>query len=442
MWQIFKLLLRNFSDLYKSRQLYKIIVFFSSSVLLGLLAGYLLNTANDGLLVKGSDESIVYLLAGLFMLPFIRIVLPAYKPLRRIVLHYHPVSSFNKMIINLFIDMLSGFFIFLFIFLLTITIISKDFNLKLLIQGYLLIITSHLFRRIFQNIIENRYDLRSSVTMALLIILVFSISFFKRPYMPSNFDWALMISGLSVFLLFFIESKTPGQNRSFLHLKKSTVKNIFWQFLFYNRAVRLSLIIGLTLKIVFFITDMFFVRHTGRHILDGNLLYWILIAAPTIHFSYVFNNLWGHYRILWLQLRIHSGNDWKEYLNIFYKLISIPLVIDMVISLVFLLILWNDKLFVISFYLVSLFFLSCFSFYWSFVSPAYATDSAVFKIAHSPKGNFICLLGTGLLYLMKIDSWFYMLIPFYIFLSVLFILKIKSDLEKNERNIFPTLFSA
>ncbi len=79
MWQTIKLLLRNFSDLYISRQLYKIIVFFSSSVLLGFFAAYLLNTANEGLLAYNSDELIVYLLAGLFILPFIRIVVPAYN---------------------------------------------------------------------------------------------------------------------------------------------------------------------------------------------------------------------------------------------------------------------------------------------------------------------------------------------------------------------------
>ena len=288
MWQIIKLLLRNFSDLYISKQLYKIVVFLSSSVLLGFFAAYLLNNANDGLLVKNSDELIVYLLAGLFILPFVRIVVPAYKPLRRVVLHYHPVSSINKMIINLVIDMLSGFFVFLFIFLLVISIIAKDFNLKLLTQGYLLIITSHLFRRIFQNIIENRYSFRSSVMMVLLVILFFLISFFKRPFEPSNFPWTLIIFGFSVFLLFLAESITPGQNRAFIFFRKSTIKNIFWQLLFYNKSVRMSLSIGLIVKIAFFTADMLLSKHTGGHILDGNLLYWIFIAAPTFHFFVYF----------------------------------------------------------------------------------------------------------------------------------------------------------
>lgn len=441
MWQIIKLLLRNFSDLYISKQLYKIVVFFSSSVLLGFFAAYLLNTANEGLLAYNSDELIVYLLAGLFILPFIRIVVPAYKPLRKVVLHYHPVSSINKMVINLVIDILSGFFIFLFIFLLVISIIAKDFNLKLLIQGYLLIITSHLFRRIFQNIIENKYSIRSSVMMVLLVILFFLISFFKRPFEPSNFPWTLIIFGFSVFLLFLAESITPGQNRALIFFRKSTIKNIFWQLLFYNKSVRMSLSIGLIVKIAFFTADMLLSKHTGRHILDGNLLYWIFIAAPTFHFSYVFNNLWGHYPSLWLQLKLHSGNDWKEYFNIFYKTISVPLMLDLIISLGFLLTLWGDKLFVFSFYLISLIFLSCFSLYWSFVRPAIMTDSAIFKIAHSPTGNFICLVGASFLYLMKINPWFYLIIPFYLFISILLLLRVKNDLVLNKHNIFSPLFS-
>ncbi len=337
--------------------------------------------------------------------------------------------------------MLSGFFIFLFIFLLTITIIAKDFNLKLLIQGYLLIITSHLFRRIFQNVIENRYNLRSSVMMVLLIILFFLISFFRPPFEPSNFHWTLIIFGFSVFLMFLTDSLTPEQNRTVIFFRKSTIKNTFWQLLFYNRSVRISLSIGLIVKIVFFIADMLLSKHTGRHILDGNLLYWIFIAAPTFHFSYVFNNLWGHYPSLWLQLKLHSGNDWKEYFNIFYKTISIPLILDLVISLGFLLTLWEDKIFVLSYYLIALIFLCCFSLYWSFVRPAIMTDSAIFKIAHSPTGNFICLLGASFLYLMKINLWFYLIIPFYLFISILLLLRVKNDLVLNKHNIFSPLFS-
>jgi len=441
MWQIFKLLLKNFFGLKKSKRLYKRIIFPFSSVLIGILIGYLLNEAGDGLLTKSSDELITFLLTALFLLPFLRIIFPAYRPLRRIVLSYYPVSHFNKMIINLIIDMLSGFFIFLFIFLLTLSIISKDFNIKFLIQSYLLVISSHLLRTIVQNLIENRYNLRSFILINIMLIMILIISLFRHPFEPSNFNWTLIIFGLSVFILLLIESTVPFQTRSAIYLKRLPVKNIFWQLIIYNKGVRMSLIIGLIVKIVFFISDILFVKRTGRHIMDGNLLYWIFIAAPTIHFSYVFNNLWGNYRFLWLHLKLHFDNDWHEYFITFYKIIFIPLLIDMVISLIFLIILWNNKVFVISYYLLSLVFLCCFSIYWSFVCPAYLTDSAIFNIAHSPKGNFICLVVTGFLYLMKINSWFYLLAPFLIVISVSLLLKLRFDIKMNKWDVYLPLFS-
>lgn len=440
MWQIFKLLSKLFLGSYKSRQFYNRIILIGASILLGVISGLALNKLSH-LIIQDIDRLKVYILTGLLILPFMRIILPAYKPLRMIVPDYYPVSGFNKLIINLIIDILSDFFVFLIIFLLMITLIYRELSIEFLVQGYLLIITSHLLRRIMQNLIEYKYNIKSFLFVAVTFSILLAIFFLKNPCEPSNLIWAIILFGLTFFINFLTEGLLPVQIKSGVSTIRLPVKNIFWHLLLYNRSVRVSLIIAVALKIILLTSDLFFLRKTGRHILDGNLLYWVFFVAPTFYFSYVFNNLWGYYRSLWLQLKIHFDNDWIEYFNIFFRIIVKPLMIDIIITIIFLLVLWDIKLFALSYYFLSLIFLCCFSIYWSFECPAYMTESSIFKIAHSPKGNFFCFLATGVLYLLKINPWLYLLVPVYLLVSVLLLIRVKNNILGNRWDVYKPLFS-
>lgn len=441
MRHIINFLLNNYTGLKDPKKRTTKILIAACAVISGLLAGCILNGFVMGPVISSAEKLQDHFLVILFIFPLVRMLFPVYKLLPDIVKSYYPVSNINKMVINILMDILSDFFIFLFIFLVFVTMISEDLTFLFLIRAYLILLGSHLLRRIIQNIIENRYTPGSYLLISLVILISAGFSLFL---FFSGLSGLIKTTGIFMIILlsdYLVETACRVQRLSFSSITDMPVKNIYRRLLFFNKNVRVSLIISGIVRLAFFVTDLIFVKRTGRHIMDGNLLYWIFIVAPVYYFSYVFNNLWGYYRSLWLQLKIHHVNDWRPYFRVFYRLLITPLLPDIVISLTFLLILWDEKLFALSYYLTSLIFLSCFAIHWSFLYPAYMTNASVFKVSNTPLGNFFCLFSTGLLFLMKLDPWFFLLIPVYMLMSVYMVIKVKQNIEKDHYDLFLPLFT-
>lgn len=432
---------RNFFKYQTLSSFFRKIVLFCFTIIFGYISGRLLDISGNELLTTKSDEILKILFIGLLALPFLRIIIPFYQPLRNTIKGYYPVAIYNKFLISVILDLLSDFFLFLFLFLFVFSIVSQIFNFRLLVYSSLLVLSSHLCRRVVQKLIEFRYSLYFYLVTALIIVLLIFFSINKPPYESSNIVWILILFSILLLLDVILENsiqeqKSKGKNLTFLSLG-----NIYSQLIIYNKAVRISLSVGFSMKILMFLFDAFLLKKTGRHLLDGNILYWIFIASPIFYFSYVFNNFWGSYPYLWLRIRISAENGWIEYLKVFFKTISIPLLVDSVVTLIFLLVIWDNQIFIISYYLLSLIFLCCFSLYWSFKSPVLVNTPTIFKISHSPEGNFFCMVGTGLLYLLRIDVIFYLLIPLYIIISMMLVLIVKSKIKKDEMEVYVNIFS-
>jgi len=437
---IFKIWLKNCFKFEKASDYLVIFILILTAVFSGIVIGKIVD--DNSIVVSSNKQVIDIILINkiLLLITILRMVIPNYEPLGNLILDYHPVSVIKKFIINISIELLNKYFLFVFLFLLTISIVSKEFNTLILIQSVLFVLEVHLIRRIIQLIIENKYSSiisLFSLFSGMLIILIFLLS---PPWIPGNLLSVSIILGLSI-LINILLSDTNHPVRSFSYINSLPLKGIFNQLLIFNNSVRISLIAGMLLKFSLLGIDLLLLKTRGRHLLDGNILYWIFIASPIIYFTYVYYNIWGYYRELWLKIRFIAANDWTAYFKIYLKLVYLPLLIDTSISLLILLILWDNKLFVLVYYLTAVLFLICFSFYWSFKNPVYQISSTIFKMSSSPKGNLICMFCMGILYLMSLTPILYLLVPLFFALSYMLILKARFNLINDKFEVYTHLFN-
>jgi hypothetical protein len=171
-------LLNNYIGLKDPKKRTIKILIAACAVISGLLAGCILNGFVMGPVISSAEKLQDHFLVILFIFPLVRMLFPVYKLLPDIVKSYYPVSNINKMVINILMDILSDFFIFLFIFLVFVTMISEDLTFLFLIRAYLILLGSHLLRRIIQNIIENRYTPGSYLLISLVILISAGFSLF------------------------------------------------------------------------------------------------------------------------------------------------------------------------------------------------------------------------------------------------------------------------
>ena len=134
-------------------------------------------------------------------------------------------------------------------------------------------------------------------------------------------------------------------------------------------------------------------------------------------FTYVYNNTWGYWKNIWLNLELRSGY-YRDMIAVSLRLLAIPLLIDTLITLPVLLLGWSDSVFILLFYSLSILFLTFASVFWSVVSPIPVKSTFQFRSNSSILGSIISIISVTTLSLMKLNYWFYIFIPVYLVLTI------------------------
>ncbi|MFA5418635.1 MAG: hypothetical protein WC341_09270, partial [Bacteroidales bacterium] len=108
----------------------------------------------------------------------------------------------------------------------------------------------------------------------------------------------------------------------------------------------------------------------------------------------------------------------KQLLRQHIKLMVLPLVADMVITLPLLYLTWDKPIYILAFYFTSVIFLIPMSFVWSLFTPKKINSTFQLKGSTSQFSVFVTMAGVLLITTLRINAWFYMIIPFYILIAV------------------------
>ncbi len=123
----------------------------------------------------------------------------------------------------------------------------------------------------------------------------------------------------------------------------------------------------LILKASFLGLDLLVFRKTGAHLFSLNELSIFLLYAyisPILMFTNVFNNTWGFWKNIFLNIETRAG-EYQLLMYLGLKLMAIPLLIDMAITVPFIILEGDNIELLLVLYATSMVYLVILSFLWS-----------------------------------------------------------------------------
>lgn len=129
-----------------------------------------------------------------------------------------------------------------------------------------------------------------------------------------------------------------------------------------------------------------------------------------ILFTYVFNNTWGMWKALWIQLELRSGDPRSLLLPVF-RLMALPVLADALLGLPLLAWIWGPDLSILLFYIISLVLLACWSAAWSLLLPMRIESVFQLKGSTSAVSSLISVAAVILLSFVRMGGWAWLLAP-------------------------------
>jgi hypothetical protein len=378
------------------------------------LAG-IINKAYLGDMGSFKPQTIInYSLVAIVGFVLLRMIFPRYKPQRQYLPKFYPLSRFQHYLLSVVSDLTKPLIIGIAMFVSICSLYLYDSKITFLVLGLSALITAQLLRRLVQYGIDYRKNSLGNAlfAMAWVIPVLLSANY------TFLFQYILIVSLLLPFYLFaigYLLELTILENRKSQMAGGTKSSNLYLKLLINNPKARLILLFGIGFKSFLLIADFYMFRSKGKHMFDGQLVYW-MFASPLLLFTYVFNNVWGFWKAIWFNYELRTGS-YKEMTHFVARLLVLPILIDVLITLPLLLLTWDQTRFILLFYVVSLLFLIAFSFLWSLLFPMSVITSFQMRGNSSFVSSMVSMVAVVFLSLLKLNNWFYILIPFYLFLS-------------------------
>ncbi len=375
----------------------------------------IINKAIQGETGHVTPQTVInYALAAILGFVLFRMIFPRYKPQKQYLPKFYPLSRLQHYLISVVSDLTKPLLVGIAFFMVICFLYLQDLKFTFLFLGLSALVTGQLLRRLVQYGIDFRKRSVGNVLFALswvipLVLIVYFASL--SPY----------IRVLSFFVPVYLFAIGYLLELTILENSKSQIAggawtgNLYLKLLVNNPKARLILMVGILFKVFLLSGDYMMFNNKGKHMFDGQLVYWIF-ASPLILFTYVFNNVWGYWKSIWLNFELRTGS-YKEMTQFVARLLVIPLLLDAAITLPVLLMSWNLAQFVVIFYIVSLLCLISCSFLWSLLFPISIRNTFQMRGTSSFVSSLVSMVAVISLSLLKLNYWFYILIPFYLFLS-------------------------
>lgn len=374
---------------------------------------------------------------------FFRGFFPTYKPVPSLFKKFHPLNSRFRFILNYLSDFVSLYFFVMSAFIISYVFFSTEMNLG---YSYLIIVTllgSHMLRRSFQTIIENKksFSLLNSISISVAIVISAISIWSFLDYQVSTIWLGTGLIIAFILITYTIEEKSDNEvtNVSVTNGNNKSIWNISLNLFLKNKFVRTPIIFGLSFKIIILTLDILIYSKSGIHF-GNNLFIVFLFASPIIIFTYIFNNVWGYYKNYWFVIdqRLSGG---KSIFKMYVYILWLPILVDMIISLTYLIISPSNLLFEgLVMYFISLITLTIGGFIWSMFNPSSVEQGLSFKVNTTILGSITSIIVVSSFMLLFISPWFYLIVPIYLILSVGIYLWMTSVYPRKRFYIFQNIY--
>ncbi|MBJ6116731.1 hypothetical protein JAO76_00910 [Pontibacter sp. BT310] len=411
----------------------------------GWLFSYMLEQAQNG-----GDTSVTEVIRyiNLFVLgiTIIRGFFPAYVPKLDLIPRLYPIKPLKRFWVELPVELFSPFNFVLVNFLFLLFILSPSYTFMYLLQSIIVLLTAHVTKRSLQVLVERkmRWLHLNFISAAVLAAAFVALQARLPMYIPANgwMELVVHLASLGAFLgaNYFLELAAMEPKRKVVNYSHNKHRSLSWRLFKNSKQARQLLLFGIALKLIILAADAAVFTAKGIHIYDKNLTIWIFFG-PAIIYSYVFNNVWGFYKNLWLTVERTSGSA-KDFFKASLIPLRVPLLIDAALLAAYIAFFnHEDAVFLVLMYAASVLVLTPLGILASFVSPKVVKGSMMsFSAKTSYLYNMLSLLLVGLLLLPLLHPLLYILYPVLIAVAVFAMIAVLRESRRYKYELFGKLF--
>lgn len=381
-------------------------------------------------LISGLGAFLVWLTA-------LRSFIPNYQPLFYPIPNHWPVSPSQRYIVSVLHDFQKRFFFYVVLGIVLTMSLQQTLDWMVGIYWLSCLFGAQFLVRLIQYGIDFKYKQSRQLFICYGITTVLLIGLFLGRSDQTILYFGVMATAMVWFVLGYILSiqpKEPSRRTKRWFTSWGSMKALI-----YNKKARIPLLMAMILKTVLLVATVWLEQKKGKSVMDQNFFF-CLFYSPTIYLTYVFNNVWGFWRMNFVSLYIRSG-EVKDYVKEFFRLIQFPLVFDLITTLIAISALSYNQAIMLIFYLTSFVLTLALSLVSSFLVPKKVDSSFQMRGGTSQRMAFLMMLFIGALVTIKINAWFYILIPTYLILAVICIANLKGILRSRRHKIFRDLFT-
>ncbi|MDX5421757.1 MAG: hypothetical protein LPK07_10145 [Hymenobacteraceae bacterium] len=409
---------------------------------------FLLQKAHGDNFIPGVEQTLEY--ANLFLLAIIILkgFFPAYVPKAEIIQRIFPVGPLQKFKTEFLVELVSPFYFILLNFLLFLFLMSPAYTLVHFLQSVLVLLTAHVTLRSLQVFVERKirwthsHFISAAVMAGAFIALQVRVPMFK----PSE-DWLMLIvhmAALGFFVCsnYFLEKAATEPRRKVVTYSDNSRRSLGWRLFKNHKLAKQMLIFGLAFKVIILAIDALSLSKAGEHIFEKSVSLWLFVG-PLVIYSYVFNNIWGFYRNLWLTVERANGKA-KDFVKASLVPLRVPLLLDAVITAAYVAVFNHEQaLFIVAMYMGAVLVLTPLGLISSFVSPK-AVKGGVFSFSAKASYlfNFLAIILFGMLFLPLIHPLLYLVYPLLIGGVLFALVAVMREYPKYKYKLFETLYKA
>jgi hypothetical protein len=330
--------------------------------------GYFLADAVDNILNFIEISTIIqFIKYFIYFSLTLSIIIPSYSLPSKFIPSLYPQTNISKFIFQLFFDFFNLFYLFFAVSMVLFSAFSERLNLFDILNLLIVFVNAHFVKRALHLLIGAKWVFNFQALFFFILIAISTILLGLNLDNETLINIIYMFSGF--FMLFILESYLI-EFRHFGYKSNSTDRFASfsriggWLGIIFSRKVAYPLITAYVLKLVLF--TMYILNPSGvddeeKLIIEPVM---IIFSSPMLIFNYIYNNLWGHYKAIWISMDVAQGTG-ANALFFFIKIISIPLCVDIAISSIFFISKGYTLISYYSFYFVSLSFIVCIGFWGS-----------------------------------------------------------------------------
>lgn len=434
---------------FRQKKLQRVLLLALGIVLSGFYAWlftYLLQQAREGLLNMDVRQMLGYTNLLLLAFTILRGFFPAYIPKADFINRIYPVKPLKRFWTELIVELVSPFYFVLLNFLLLLFMMSPDYTFLHFAQSFLVFLTAHITRRSLQILIERKIKWRSSVFWGAVVMTGAFVALEARAPMFEPIDSVMMLvvhlASLSSFLVanFLLEQAAFEPKRRTVNYSSDARRSLGWRLFKNHKMAKQLLLFGLGFKVLMLGIDAAVYMAKGVHMLDKNMSLWLFVG-PLVIYTYVFNNVWGFYKNLWLTTERATGS-YKAFLKASLMPLRMPLLIDAAIVVLYVTFFNHEQAtFILLMYSAAVMVLTPIGVIASFTSPKMVKGGILsFSAKTSYLYSFISILLLGLLFMPLLHPMLYMVYPVVIALTLFAMVAVLQEYKHYKYKLFETLY--